>query len=140
MREPYSSRKAPGNVGGFVAEKLATPSRACERCGVMTRESNLSKPSRRVLLVERGLPIGLLALAICSVPVLVLSREGLPRLRTVSTELGSVERENLEIRREIEALRARVKTLRDDPAAVERLARDDLGMVRQSEVVFQFSE
>jgi cell division protein FtsB len=106
----------------------------------MTRESNLSKPSRRVLLVERGLPIGLLALAICSVPVLVLSREGLPRLRNVSTELGSVERENLEILREIEALRARVKTLRDDPAAVERLARDDLGMVRQSEVVFQFSE
>ncbi|MCK6592584.1 MAG: septum formation initiator family protein [Polyangiaceae bacterium] len=28
--------------------------------------------------------------------------------------------------------------LRDDPSAVERIARDDLGLVRQTEVVFQF--
>ena len=39
---------------------------------------------------------------------------------------------------EIEELRGRVERLRDDPTAVERIARDDLGLVRQSEVVFQF--
>jgi len=81
-----------------------------------------------------------LALAIGSVPVMVFSREGLPRLRTVQAELETVEGENREVRREIETLRVRVKALRDDPAAVERLARDELGMVRQSEVVFQFPE
>jgi cell division protein FtsB len=31
-----------------------------------------------------------------------------------------------------------VARLRDDPAALERIARDDLGLVRQTEVVFQF--
>lgn len=97
-------------------------------------------PDLRVVMVERGLPIGLLLLAIASVPVMILSREGLPRLRAVRSELAAVERENVELRREIETLRAKVKILRDDPAALERLARDDLGMVRQSEVVFQFPE
>jgi cell division protein FtsB len=33
-----------------------------------------------------------------------------------------------------------VQELRDDPAAVERIARDQLGMVRRSEVVFQFAK
>ena len=36
-------------------------------------------------------------------------------------------------------LRIEVRRLRDDPAAVERIARDELGMVRKSEVVFQFA-
>jgi cell division protein FtsB len=88
----------------------------------------------------RVLPIGLLAVALGSAPVMVFSREGLPRLGTVEKELHDVERENLELRRSIDALRARVKTLREDPAAVEGLARDDLGLVRQSEVVFQFPQ
>ncbi|MBM4375036.1 MAG: septum formation initiator family protein [Deltaproteobacteria bacterium] len=106
----------------------------------MAESTPTPAPSKRILLLERGLPIGLLALAIGSVPVMVFSREGLPRLRTVQAELETVEGENREVRREIETLRVRVKTLRDDPAAVERLARDELGMVRQSEVVFQFPE
>ena len=46
--------------------------------------------------------------------------------------------ENADLHREIEALRGRVSRLRDDPGAVERIARDNLGLVRQSEVVFQF--
>ncbi len=94
----------------------------------------------RGVWVQRILPIGLLALALGSAPVMVMSREGLPRLRNVEKELGAVDRENVELRREIEVLRARVRKLREDPAAVERLARDDLGLIRQSEVVFQFPE
>lgn len=81
-----------------------------------------------------------MALAIGSVPIMILSREGLPRLHTVQTEARAVDRENLALTREINLLRGRVKTLRDDPAAIERLARDDLGMIRQSEVVFQFPD
>jgi cell division protein FtsB len=94
--------------------------------------------SRRLLALERLLPIGLLAVAIVSAPLMILSREGLPRLRTVEKELAAVERENVELRRDIEVLRARVQRLRDDPAAVEQLARDELGLIRHSEVVFQF--
>lgn len=96
--------------------------------------------SRRVLVFERLLPIGLLATAIIGAPVMILSRDGLPRLRTVERELASVEHENVQLRRDIVVLRARVQQLRDDPAAVEQLARDELGLVRHSEVVFQFPQ
>lgn len=84
------------------------------------------------------LPVAVLALALLGAPVMIFSSEGLPRLRGVEKELETVQKENRQLRRDIEVLRARVARLRDDPAAVEQLARSELGLVRQSEVVFQF--
>ena len=49
-------------------------------------------------------------------------------------------RENAESYREVERLRVEVRELREDPVAVERIARGELGMVRKSEVVFQFGK
>jgi len=89
-------------------------------------------------LVERVLPVGALVVALVGAPVLIFSPQGLPRLRGLEKELGDVQDENAELHREIEALRGQVTRLRDDPRAVERIARDNLGLVRQSEVVFQF--
>jgi cell division protein FtsB len=77
-------------------------------------------------------------MAVVGAPILILSPQGLPRLRGLERELADVEEDNAEIRREIEALRGKVARLRDDPSAVERIARDNLGLVRQTEVVFQF--
>jgi len=95
---------------------------------------------RRALWMERALPIGLLALALVGAPIMIFSRDGMPRLEAVEKELETVERENAELQRDIDLLRARVTRLRDDPAAVEQLARDELGLIRQSEVVFQFPQ
>ena len=64
--------------------------------------------------------------------------EGLPRMRALETELAGVQNENAELRRDVGRLRADVKDLRENPAAVERIAREQLGLVRKSEVVFQF--
>jgi len=80
----------------------------------------------------------MLSLAIVAVPVLVLQPQGLPRLRALEKELDGVNTENDELKREVNRLRIEVGRLRDDPSAVERIARDELGMVRKSEVVFQF--
>ena len=93
---------------------------------------------RLVHLVERILPIGILGTAIIGVPVMMLAPEGLPRLRSLSKELAQVESENAEMRQQIQHLRGKVRHLREDPVAVERIARDELGLVRTSEVVFQF--
>jgi cell division protein FtsB len=82
----------------------------------------------------------MLGLALVAVPVLVLEPEGLPRLRALQKELDQVETENDELKRDVTRLRVEVQKLRDDPAAVERIARDELGMVRKSEVVFQFGK
>lgn len=88
--------------------------------------------------VERGLPIGVLVVALIGAPVMIFSPEGLPRLRGLERELAAVEAENRELAHELEERRGAAARLRDDPAALERIARDDLGLVRQTEIVFQF--
>jgi cell division protein FtsB len=92
-------------------------------------------PSETLL---RGLPLAVLTVSLVSVPILVLEPQGLPRMRALETELGGVQSENAELRREVGKLRTEVKELRDSPVAVERIAREQLGLVRKSEVVFQF--
>ena len=49
-----------------------------------------------------------------------------------------LRKENAELKRKINGLRAEVKELQEDPTAVERISREQLGLVRKSEVVFQF--
>jgi cell division protein FtsB len=93
---------------------------------------------RVVRFVERILPISILAMAAIGVPVMMLAPQGIPRLRSLSHELSQVQGENADLRRQIQELRGRVQHLREDPVAVERIARDELGLVRASEVVFQF--
>jgi cell division protein FtsB len=89
--------------------------------------------------LERTLPIALLGLALVGAPIMIFQPEGLPRMRALEKELAEVQGENVELRRDVGQLRAEVKNLRDDPSAVERIARDQLGLVRKSEVVFQFT-
>jgi cell division protein FtsB len=89
-------------------------------------------------VLERALPIAILVLALVGVPILVLQPEGLPRMRALEKELSGVTTENEELRRQVTKLHIDVKALRDDPRAVERIARDQLGLVRKSEIVVQF--
>lgn len=86
----------------------------------------------------RGLPLAVLTVSLVSVPVLLLEPQGLPRMRALERELAGVQGENAELRRDVGKLRSDVKELRENPTAVERIAREQLGLVRQSEVVFQF--
>lgn len=88
----------------------------------------------------RGLPLAVLTVSLIAVPVLVLQPQGMPRMRTLQTELENVQHENAELRRDIARLRTEVKDLRENPIAVERIAREQLGLVRKSEVVFQFDK
>jgi cell division protein FtsB len=88
----------------------------------------------------RGLPLAVLAISLVSVPVLVLEPQGMPRMRALEAELKGVETENAELRRDVAHLRLEVKDLRENPKAVERIAREQLGLVRKSELVFQFEK
>ncbi len=85
-------------------------------------------------------PMALLVLAIVSVPIMVLEPRGLPRFRALESELRDIERDNEGLAHEVRRLDAEVRQLRADPAAMERIARDELGMVREGEIVFQFPE
>lgn len=99
--------------------------------------SSLRRLSR---FTERALPIAILTVAAVSVPVMILRPEGLGRMRSLQHELDQVHDENAELTRDVDGLRAEVRGLRDDPKAVEKIARDELGLVRRSEIVFQFGK
>ena len=50
-----------------------------------------------------------------------------------------MELEISRLSKRIHELRARTEAVRTDPLEVERVARDKLGLVRRTEVVFQFA-
>jgi cell division protein FtsB len=86
------------------------------------------------------LPFGLLVLAIVAVPLHLLDDNGLPRYRVLGKELQLISAENERVEREVLDLSRQVQALRTDPLAIEQIARDDMGMVREGELVFQFPE
>ena len=91
-------------------------------------------------LTQRVLPLAVLSIAALSVPIMIFSPDGLARLEHLEQEKV---RSNLEVSRisaEIRDLRAKVQQIQKDPAVVERVARDELGLVRQTEVVFLFRD
>ena len=96
--------------------------------------------SPRLLLLQRVLPLSVLALALVSVPVMIFSPDGLTRLEHLRQEKRRADDEVSRLSQQISELREQVARIKDDPALVERVARDELGLVRQTEVVFQFKE
>lgn len=89
--------------------------------------------------MQRTLPLAVLLVAAVSVPIMIVSPEGLPRLRNLEDERTKAQQEISRLSGQITMLRAEVSRIKTDPAAVERAARDELGLVRTTEVVFQFS-
>ncbi len=128
-----------------VARKLRRPGRSLRR-EFYPRErprvpwSSLAPMSFDSQAWLHGLPLAVLTVSLIAVPVLVLQPAGMPRMRALDVELKNVEAENAELRRDVSRLRTEVKDLRESPAAVERIAREQLGLVRKSEVVFQFDK
>jgi cell division protein FtsB len=96
--------------------------------------------TRARLLLERALPLGILCVAVTAVPILVFSPAGLERLANLRRERAQADTEIGRLGQEIRQLRAEVSRMKQDPAAVERVARDELGLVRQTELVFQFKD
>ena len=86
------------------------------------------------------LPFSLLMFAVICVPVRLLEPEGLPRYRVLRAEREQVKAHNEQLTREVEQLRIQVERLRTEPEALERLARDELGMLRGDELLFQFQD
>lgn len=88
----------------------------------------------------RLVPFALLVLAVVVVPLRMLDEQGLPRYRALEAELREVRAKNEKIARDVADLERDVRALRTDPAAIEHIARDELGMVRRNEILFQFPE
>ncbi len=105
----------------------------------VSRPGTFSASSReRRALVQRVLPLGLLAVAALGVPWLLFANSGISRLGRLHAERETAELEISRLGKQIEELRVQVQDIKHDPDAVERVARDQLGLVRRTEVVFHF--
>lgn len=86
------------------------------------------------------LPFFLLVFSIVFVPLRILDDEGLPRYRALRDELARLELENGRMRLELQQSQVNVRALRSEPQSLERIARDELGMLRKGEILFQFED
>lgn len=100
--------------------------------------SSSARARRRRAMVQRILPLSVLALGIVGMPALLLSSGGLSRLERLKTERETVGLEISRLNKRIDHLRSRADSVKRDPHAVERSARDELGLLRRTEIVFHF--
>ena len=63
---------------------------------------------------------------------------GLLHLRRLSEEKRKLDERNFHLQRTNEALRERIYRLRHDNRYLEKIAREDLGLVRRGEIVYRF--
>ena len=78
-------------------------------------------------------------LVIISISAIVFSPRGLLHLRQLNQEYHDLIQKNLKLEEENQRLYQEISQLRDDPATVENLAREELGLVKERELVFHFS-
>ena len=83
------------------------------------------------------LVVGVLVLVIL-LGLVVYGWQGVVRLRLMREQLHALERDNVTLRREAERLAQTIDRLRNDPAYLERIAREERGMVRPGETVLKF--
>lgn len=88
--------------------------------------------------VHRLVPAGVLIAAAIWAPWMLASPQGLDRLRILSNEKRRLATEVVELGRDIGRLREQARLIKTSPRSVERVARDELGLVRQTELVVQF--
>jgi cell division protein FtsB len=77
---------------------------------------------------------------IAYVPYHVYARSGLARTLELRRELVSVKARNADLKEETLRLARQAEALRDDPDAIERVARLELGWVKPGEVILDLSQ
>ena len=80
---------------------------------------------------------GVLGLLLCA-GLGVYSWQGAVRLRHVRAQFDTLQRDNAALRQQAERLTQAIERLHNDPAYLEKIAREEQGMVRQGETILKF--
>ncbi|MCC6746268.1 MAG: septum formation initiator family protein [Deltaproteobacteria bacterium] len=81
---------------------------------------------------------GGLAVGLGYLPYRAYGPSGVGRVHRLEQQLDRLDRGNAAMQEENQRLRGQVKRLTDGRRAIERVARDELGLVRPGDLVFQF--
>jgi len=87
-----------------------------------------------------AVPTALLLSAAIFVPIKLFDARGFERVEKLRRERDKLEETNRAIERENESLRAQIRAFHVDPEHIEKVARDELGMVGPDEIIYQFPE
>ena len=79
-----------------------------------------------------------LAVALGYVPFAAFGPKGVARALRLEQDLTGLQEKNSTLRQENKELQRQVEALRKQPGAMERVARDELGLVRPEDIVFLF--
>jgi len=86
------------------------------------------------------LPITLVIAGVVLVPMKVMDSRGSSRVEHLGKNLKELNESNRNLIRENEALRAKIRAFHSDPEYIEKVARDELGMVLPGEIIYQFPD
>lgn len=79
------------------------------------------------------------AVVLIWVPVQIFGPHGIRRLKSLAADLDTTHQEIDRFSERISGLEQELIFLKTSPRAIERIARDELGMVHPNEMVFQFA-
>lgn len=106
----------------------------------MVRQNRkLKKPSRWSVRRPLSYPLNL-AIGILLCVVWTLQGTGLPKYWMMTQELDRTRAEIVSLEQANATLREKIHRLESDPYALEELARERLGYVKEGETVYQFVE
>jgi len=87
---------------------------------------------------RRYLPYGLGVLIILVCVYTIGGERGAIHLWRLRAEKAKLDEQNYYLQKENEALRQRISRLRNDNAYLEKLAREELNLVRPGEIIYRF--
>ncbi|MBW2276064.1 MAG: septum formation initiator family protein [Deltaproteobacteria bacterium] len=90
--------------------------------------------------IRVALPAVLLLAAAIFVPLKIFDHKGLARIDRLQTELEGLGDINRQLKRENDEIRMQIQSFHSDQGYVEKIARDELGMVGPEEIIYQFPD
>ena len=82
----------------------------------------------------------MVAFVLAYLPYFLYTRSGLGRTLALARDLKTLRARNQELAAENDRLAREAEALRNDPGAIERVARSDLGWVKPGEIVVDLSD
>ena len=80
----------------------------------------------------------ILAVGLGYLPYKAYGPGGISRIIRLKDEFSELQQKNEALRQQNKQLRQRIDSLKNDHRAIERVARDELGLVRSKDIIFLF--
>jgi cell division protein FtsB len=84
-------------------------------------------------------PVALFCIAVMLLFFTVTGNHGVLQLQRINNELEAYDRKNGQLESDIHDVQTRISQLQHDDSALEKIAREELGLARRNETVYIFS-